>query len=117
MNTDFEIFLDFIREFYYLVYNPKTSVIGISDNKNPTSMSDIIEIADIRGVRVLFLWESGRMFTDFNIYHSENYSKVHEWVQTKFKSKEAMEFYEDCIMVDTPFQIKLKECEQVFGEI
>lgn len=117
MNTDFDIFLTFIRYFYYLVYNPKTSVLAISDNKNPTDNSDIIEIADIRGVRVIFVWDSGRTFTDYNLYHSENYRKVHEWITDKFKSKEALDFYEDCIITDVPFQLLLTECEKIFGEI
>jgi hypothetical protein len=117
MNTDFDIFLTFIRYFYYLVYNPKTSVIAISDNKNPTDNSDIIEIADIRGVRVIFVWDSGRTFTDYNLYHSENYHRVHDWITDKFKSKGALDFYEDCIITDVPFQLLLTECEKIFGEI
>lgn len=117
MNTDFEIFLDFIRCFYYLIYNPQTSVIAISDNRNPTENSDIIEIADIRGVRVLFIWDSGRMFTDYNIYHSENYRIVHTWILNKFKSKVALDFFEECIITNVPFQLLLTECEKIFGEI
>lgn len=117
MNTDFDTFLTFIRYFYYLVYNPKTSIIAISDNRNPTDNSDIIEIADIRGVRVIFVWDSGRTFTDFNLYHSENYRRVHTWITDKFKSKDALDFYEDCIVTDVPFQLLLTECEKIFGEI
>lgn len=117
MNTDFEIFLDFIRNFYYLIYNPETSIIAISDNKNPSDNSDIIEITDIRGVRVLFVWDSGRMYTDFSIYHSQNYTVVHNWIEKTFKNKEVIQFYEDCIITNVPFKIHIQECDKVFGII
>jgi hypothetical protein len=113
-----ELACEYIREFYYVKYEPKGKVVYFTDSGEDeiTNKTPYIIVREREHDKVLFFWEQAKKYIGIDLRHKDT-NILSSIILKLLRHEETIDLYNRLIKENKPFRGKIEDLSLFFPNI